>query len=187
MSSCSFGVWMDHGENAGHEFVVLAVWRQGEMYIIDEYVNPRATKPMDDAEAIVAMLAAHGLQWSDIDSWVGDVNSSGKSEAGSSVNAEIADAIGQITGHPKGRSPIRIEKPHKGPGSVQKRIRVLHSAILKGELAFHVRARRAIQCFGSHAGDEATKHAIDAVGYGAVQILESWQNVRVGDLRLRGR
>lgn len=193
LTAAEFGVFVDHGEKIGHEAAVLVVWqrpsgtRKGGVWVIDEYVNTTQTSPDEDAAGILSMLDRHGLEWSDIGLWVGDVNSGGKSVAGTSVNELLADAIGRATYHPAGQSPIWIDKPRKGAGSVEQRYRILNSAFLRGDLHVHSRCLMVKKCFTHFAGQEDLKHFVDAVGYGVVPVLESWKHPGWRALWLKGR
>jgi len=186
--SVQFGVWMDHGERAGREFVLLACWlERGPLYVLDEYVSERPTTELDDARSILAMLERNDLEWWDVDNWVGDVNTAGKSVAGSSVNEEIARYLGVLTGHPAGRTPFKIDKPSKAPGSVGRGIRTINSAFMRGQIYVLNRCHRLRYALQHSRGEEDLKHGLDALAYGAVPVVSRWSQSNVSRLRLRGR
>lgn len=162
-------VTMDHGEGAGHEHVVLLYHDATRVVAVDEYVNTRASAIEEDAQGIVAMLARNGLHPAAVDSWMGDVNSSGKANAGSSVNADLARAISALVQAP---GLVTIRKPDKRPGSVEYGTRLLNYALHRGDLSVCKTARTTARALWHHAedGDEYT-HAVDALRYGAVDLL----------------
>lgn len=162
-------VAMDHGEGAGHQHVGLLLYDDRRVIVADEYVNLKASAIEEDARGIVAMLARNGMHPAAVDSWVGDVNSSGKANAGSSVNADMARAIGALVGAP---SLVRIGKPDKRPGSVEYGTRLLNYALHRGDLDVVKVARTTARALWHHAedGDEYT-HAVDMLRYGAVDLL----------------
>lgn len=162
---------IDHGEGAGHEFALLLLWDGRRVVIADEYVNDRATTPEQDAPGIVAMLARNRAHPANVDEWVGDVNSSGKSGAGRRVNDDLGRAIGTLVEAP---SLVRFRTPNKAAGSVDYGRRLLNYALGRGDLLVCERAVRATRALWHHRedGDEYT-HAVDALRYGAVDLLRS--------------
>ena len=150
------------------------VWRTRDgrrVVIADEYVNDRATTPEQDAPGIVAMLARNRAHPANVDEWVGDVNSSGKSGAGRRVNDDLGRAIGTLVEAP---SLVRFRTPNKAAGSVDYGRRLLNYALGRGDLLVCERAVRATRALWHHRedGDEYT-HAVDALRYGAVDLLRS--------------
>lgn len=182
------GVWIDHGENAGREHALLAIIGPDAIYIVDEYVNPTHTDVVADAHGILGMLDYHKIVWSEVDSWVGDVNSAGKmSVAGRSVNEELALAIGAELGMRPGAAPIRIERPSKGSDSVERNLRVVNGGFLRSRLYVHARCKGLIKACRHFDGSEDLKHPIDALAYGAVPILLGWDRARCSHLVLTRR
>jgi len=185
-----FGLWADHGERAGREFIVLACWssRMRKMWLLDEYVNSKPTTPEEDAVGVLEMFARNGIDWTYIDSWVGDVNSSGKSVAGSPVNDELAKALAKLLGFREGDVPIVIDKPSKGRGSVERSIRLVNTAFMRGQLKVLPSATRLRHAYQHiRKGDEDLKHGPDAISYGATPIVMEWGSSGAGDLYLSGR
>jgi len=180
-------VTMDHGEGGGKQWVnllysrVLPPKKRGgdkvaQVVVVDEYVNPHATTPAQDAEGIEAMLSRNGLSILHVDRWFGDINSSGKSSAGASVNAEFESAFARRLGiGPDMPSPVSISKPAKSAGSVDFGERLLNYALLRRELLFveasTVRTQRIFWHYTK--GDQSTKHGVDTVRYGALDELRN--------------
>ena len=164
-------VTMDHGEGVGREHAVLLYHDATRFVVVDEYHNPHATTPEEDAQGVAAMLLRNGLSLLHVDRWRGDVNSAGKLGAGASVNDEMERAFAKMLGTE--RCPFRIEKAAKGAGSVAYGERLLNYALHRGDLSMCERARVTVRCAWHYRGpkDEDRKHAIDALRYGLADVL----------------
>lgn len=131
-------VSIDHGANAGKQAAVLSWWMDRETPypsggFLDEVVSDGTTSADDDADAILAMLARCGLQYDDVDAWVGDRTTGENRYLISKSNRELAEAMARKLRR-KPATMRRIVVPHKQAGSVR-----MGAALLKG--AF--KARRA--------------------------------------------
>jgi hypothetical protein len=163
----------DHGERPGAEFCLLAYqWEERDgvcLHVWDEYESQGRTTEQQDALRIEAMLGRHDLELLNVDDAVGDVNSAGKSRAGTSVNEEFEAAFALLSG--LGRPPFRIAKPSKGKGSVLKAVRIVNAAMLHGRLKIHPRCVRLLESVARWNGrDNDHKHAVDALLYLAGRI-----------------
>lgn len=191
------GVWIglamaDHGELAKHEHVIFAMVRKAvrkdktayaQVRIVGEYVSESRTSIDQDAAGIRIQLGEVATlledpKWSNPNawSWVGDINSAGKSGGGLTVNQALAAALGMRAD--------KIVKPNKSPGSVDEGLIRLAQALVEDPCPIRVRSVQSGQSKASapalwyamchHKGKEdATKHAIDALRYGVVPYLNT--------------
>lgn len=163
----SVTVAADHGELAGHEWVVVLLSQGSSVVVAAEYVNATATTPEDDARGIEAMLKSIGCPIARVDRWIGDTNSTGKRGAGRKVNDDLGAALAVL-----GRCPVRFAKPDKSSGSVDYGTRLLNVALHRGHLSVLSTCRKTIAAMWHHRedGDDHT-HAIDTLRYGVVSLL----------------
>jgi hypothetical protein len=162
----------DHGEGTGRECWLMIVYDRRHVVILDEYVNDKPTTPAEDVTGVLAMLTRRGAGVGAVDRWVGDVNSAGKANAGSSVNRDFEQAFADALELPA--CPFRIDKPHKGKGSVEYGERLLNVAFSAGELRVHERCKRTIRSMWHYVGpgvSEDIKHPIDTARYGVQPVL----------------
>lgn len=162
-----FGLGMDHGELAGSEAAVLALWDKSHISVIDTYVSQTATDPEQDGKAIRDMLTRHQLTPKSIDLAVGDINRAGKADAGRTVN-EMLEAHLQ---------PMQIQRARKGSGSIEYGVRLINVALRRGHLTVHERCEPVIRSMKHWRNDRATedlKHIIDGMRYLLVPILEDF-------------
>ena len=161
----------DHGESAGKEFFVLIRWTKDRVVVTDEYVNPTATKPMEDAQGIVAMMKRRGVPYARVKRWLGDANSAGKGNVGESVNGMLGAALASCFGI-AGRVPIVV--PAKGKGSVAYGEQVMNIAFDAQELWVHRRCVKFIACLRHYQATgprDPDKDGIDGGRYGIVDVL----------------
>lgn len=164
-------VAMDHGEKAGREHALLLYSNEQDVIIVDEYVNGKASNVEQDALGILSMLHRNKVHVSNVDRWIGDVNSAGKQSAGQSVNQAIAEAISKLAGAKSG-ALVQIRKPDKRPGSVEFGTRLMNYALHRGELYVCQAAKSTQRCLWHHKGEgDEFEHGIDALRYGAVDLL----------------
>jgi hypothetical protein len=182
----------DHGEGVGSEFWAMLVHDKHKIAVVDEYANTRPTKPSEDVPHILAMLMRQGANIAHVDRWVGDVNSSGKANAGSSVNRDFEAAFAAyLFPQQKGAvCPFEIGKPYKKPGSVEYGERLLNIALAANELLVHERCVKTLRALRGYVNPTKTadlKHPIDVLRYGAQPVLLDRKRPSYSKLYLRRR
>lgn len=183
------GLGVDHGEDVGREVALLCAFerdpKRPKVWFLDEYVSGGRTGIEADALGIVAMLERAGFGPEVVDEARGDTNSAGKSAAGYAINALLTEAIASLSGYPEHSPPFRIRPAKKGPGSVVYTSRLLHAAMVKGDLFIHPNCSSLIESFRhwrGPGGDQANKdlsHALDAARY----IGRSFLDTRAGGIQ----
>ena len=130
---------------------------------------------------ILDMLARWDLGPEAVDAAVGDTNSAGKSEAGYRVNQLLEQRIAVSVGLPPTSPPFKIRPARKGPGSVAYTARLLHSAMVRGDVRVHPNCERLIQGFrhwrgpGGNAQNKELSHILDAARYIGREYLDTRQ------------
>lgn len=162
------GIGIDHGELAGREAAVLALWSYEKklIWIVDEYISSSSTTPEDDAREIAAMLQRRGQTPAGLDMAIGDVNSAGKLAQGQSVNQLLEHEL----------PGLEITTPVKGPGSVDYRLRLVNLALRRGHLKVHPRCKGFVRYLRHYRGgkkDEELGHVGDGAGYLLVRVIEN--------------
>ena len=115
-------VGCDHGTQEGKQSAVLVALNdrgtdRPKVRILDETWQEGLTKPEDDAQDILEMLARHGLSYGDVDNWVGDVPAGSVRHEVRKSNADLRREFARILG-------IRLAKvrsfkvPKKGRNSM---------------------------------------------------------------------
>jgi phage terminase large subunit-like protein len=184
------GLGIDHGEDAGKECALLIAVERSDrqhprIWFLDEYVSPGHTGIDADAMAILDMIERAGLQPEAVDVAVGDHNSAGKSQAGYGINALMTESLARQCGRPESSPPFRIGPARKGPGSVIYTSRLLHAAMVKGDLKVHPRCKNLVNGFrhwrgpGGDSANRELTHALDAARY----IGRSFLDTRSGGLQ----
>jgi hypothetical protein len=168
---------IDHGEVAGHQHALCAIWKGNQLWILDEYTNLTATTPEEDAAGIAAMLKRNGIPLKSVDYAVGDTNTAGKSSYGGwrineALEAAFADRVGRRS------PPWRIVYPDKSAGSVDWGQRCINYACSRGDLRIHPRCTALITTLRNWKGkstgdsdDARLAHAADALRYLCVGTL----------------
>ena len=140
-------VTADHGEGIGREHWLVIAESPSASVVLGEWVNDAMTIPVEDAPAILAMLARVGVPLARVARWVGDVNSAGKADVGKSVNRLYEEAFAAAL---TARScPWRIESARKGAGSVEEGERAVNLAALERDGAWFVSATEPIRVLDS--------------------------------------
>lgn len=183
------GLGIDHGEDVGREVALLCAFerdpRRPKVYFLDEYVSQGKTGIEADALGIVAMLERAGVGPEAVDEARGDTNSAGKSQAGYAINTLLTESIATLSGYPEHSPPFRIKPARKGPGSVVYTSRLLHAAMVKGDMRIHPRCSNLVESFRhwrGPGGDQKNKdlsHALDAARY----IGRSFLDTRAGGIQ----
>ena len=173
------GLTWDHGERSHSEVCLLFAYDEAarEVWVIDEYTSQGRTTTEQDAHATLAMLDRHGLSVAAVTRARGDVNSAGKHSL-LSVNRLLEEKIAEALGLPPHAPPFRILGASKGPGSVTYGARVLNLALLSDRLRVSPRCHDLIEGLrhwkGTKTGaDGELSHALDALRYGACDLLDS--------------
>lgn len=120
------GSW-DHGVAAGKQVFVLEAFegREGtkpRAWAMDMDVRPGRSQPIEDARAAVEVLRRNGINWWEVDAWVGDRAAHDNHHVKRKDNDRLRAYMAEAVGVPFDRFP-RIEVPYKTAGSV-------HSGIL---------------------------------------------------------
>lgn len=115
-------VGCDHGTQAGKQASMLvAVKDRGtprpKVRWLAETVGEGLTRPEDDATNILQMLASRGLQWHDIDQWVGDVPTGSYRHEVKKSNTQLRQELALVLGVHVSRVP-RFAVPKKGRNSM---------------------------------------------------------------------
>lgn len=125
-------VGIDHGTQAGKQVAVLsavAVDDDGipRVWFWDEALSDGETTPEQDAAAILEMLRRNGLQYGDIDEWVGDRETGENKYAVRKTNLDLKRALAR-------RLKLSLEQvafihtPSKWSGSVDYGFRLMNAA-----------------------------------------------------------
>lgn len=177
------GFTLDHGEVAGKQAILLAVWRRSKVYILDVFVPDKGTTPEEDAYAMRRMLRRHGMDFREVDLTIGDTNTVGKGRANDEqrrlVNDVITDTVAKIHtdehGHGrKLRAPFRVKPANKAEGSVEWGWRIINRACKRGDLVIHPRCTLlidALRLWNGKKTDEPWPHLIDALRYLLMEVL----------------
>lgn len=183
------GLGIDHGEDVGREVALLCAFerdpKRPKVWFLDEYVSAGKTGIEADALGIVTMLERAGFGPEAVDEARGDTNSAGKSQAGYAINTLLTESIATLSGYPEHSPPFRIKPARKGPGSVVYTSRLLHAAMVKGDLHIHPRCSSLVESFRhwrGPGGDQKNKdlsHALDAARY----IGRSFLDTRAGGIQ----
>lgn len=130
LAGAFLAVGIDHGAKAGKQAAMLvALKEQGTLeprvWWIDEVQSDGYTDPAQDAAAILGMLRRHGLQYGDVDEWVGDRPTGESRYLVNKSNAEIRRELARLVGRPY-EELDRIHTPRKFAGSVTFGLRKLN-------------------------------------------------------------
>lgn len=162
-------IGIDHGEKASRQTAILiALMANGTIVCLDEYSSSTASTPKMDAVGIFKMLRKNGLEPEDISTWTGDVNTGGKMAPTKTVNQLLEAEILELTGQ-----SIKIIKPYKSAGSVDKGEYLINQALSENMLLFHTDCIKLRSSMLTYNGEENLKHPIDALRYALYPILEN--------------
>jgi len=161
-------IGIDHGEKATRQIALLiALMDNNTIICLDEYSSSTASTPKMDAVGIVSMLRANGLTPKDISAWTGDINTAGKMSPTHTVNQLLEKEILELT-----KQSIKIIKPYKSQGSVDKGEYLINQALSENMLLFHTDCIKLRSSMLTYNGEENLKHPIDALRYALYPILE---------------
>lgn len=178
------GLGIDHGEKAGREVALLALWQEEpvawagmstkrcRVHILDEYASKSATAIEEDAVELIAMIESHGMKVDDVDLAVGDTNA-GKAYQGTKINAQLEQAIAH---HLRlRRSPFRVQDAYKA--DMDFGLRLVNWMLRRGELTIHPRCTGLLKTLrhwqGKSTGEDGElKHMADTLRYLLAKITE---------------
>jgi len=169
-------VGIDHGIGAGKQVASLVAvsfdsQRRPVVHVIDECWSDGKTETVEDARAIIAMLARNGLSYEHIDRWVGDRSTQDVMALRRKSNAKLQRAIlHQLAIDATDERAKSIRVPKKWDGSVDYTFGLMNEAMAGARFTVHSRCGRFIEAASTWRGDRAAalKDALDPVRY-AVQ------------------
>jgi phage terminase large subunit-like protein len=143
---------------------------------IDEVALPDITTPADDARNIKAMLERHGLDYSDIDEWVGDRSTGqGRDQCGKD-NAQLrVQLLASYRISSNDKRAKRIHWPKKGTGSVYTGAHLMNTLYAENRALVHPRCKEFRAALLRFKGDtrDPYKDVWDAHRYGIEHELKS--------------
>jgi hypothetical protein len=177
-------IGLDHGSGAGSQVALLLAVGQGEkgskVWVLDEAWADESTTPEEDARSILRMLERNKMTIEHVDRWTGDIDHGGRRWGGRKSNRLLENAFERSLRVGINRLPFKIRTAKKGRGSVWYGARVLHSAMLRGDFCIRPRCKKTIESLqnwnGSQAADCEEKHAVDALRYGVVEMMQRAYN-----------
>ena len=143
---------------------------------IDEVALPDISTPADDARNIRAMLDSHGLDYRDIDEWVGDRSTGQGREQCGKDNAQLRiQLLAQYRLSSNDRSVKRIHWPKKGTGSVYTGAHLMNTLYAENRAMVHPRCKEFRAALLRFRGDtrDPYKDVWDAHRYGIEHELKS--------------
>ena len=179
------GVGIDHGAAAGKQAAMLVAVDGGKtaeprVWYIDEVTSDGYTTPAQDAEAIIAMLARHGLRYHDVDEWVGDRPTGENRHLVSKTNKDLRMQLARVARVPLAATKA-IRVPFKWSGSVMHGLRLMNGLFgtryddgLPAAMV-HPRCERFIEFCRVFAGDsrDKTKDIGDAGRYPTERLVSA--------------
>jgi hypothetical protein len=129
LSGAFLTVGVDHGAAANKQAAVLVAildrhTSRPRAFIIDEVVVEGITTPEHDAEQIISMLRRRGLNYGDVDQWVGDKPTGSDRYAINKSNKDLRREIAAQLGIPIVKT-LPIRTPKKWAGSLTYGMRIL--------------------------------------------------------------
>lgn len=173
----AFGVGLDHGTDIGKERAVLVAVEGGggprpRVWVLDEYVTDDATKPEDDAAAVLAMIDRAGIDYDDVTTWVGDIAAKARKRDAKKSNTEIRLELATLLGR-DGSSVRFIQTPFKSAGSVEKGCAQINALCDRGHFTVAPRCVETIRAMKQFNGNpkDPLKDVLDALRYIAVRMI----------------
>lgn len=169
-------VGIDYGTEPGKQRAGLTAINQEhdlepEVWAWDECGSEGMTTIEQDAADILAMLRRNGLQWYDVDEWIGDRSVEAQKMGVYKSNKLLAQHLAHQLGIPVSKFP-RIKTPSKYAGSVGFGFRLMNSTMAvqaDGSCRFHVHPRCTAfdEAAKSWRGrrEDAKKDPLDTVRY----------------------
>ena len=173
------GIGIAHGADAGSQVAILVAVFKGHkdkrprVHVLDEYTSGgEAVEPGRHARAILGMLRRNGMTHNSVDRWVGDRKYGGKRHGGKMGNSRLMRAFEVELGLPRGELPFTLRTAHKPRGSIYEGCSILHECMIRKNFTIHPRCQQVVRSLREFRfRDDSSKHAIDALRYGAVELL----------------
>ena len=169
------GIGIDHGADAGSQVAILVAvnpaGRYAEIHVVDEYVAG-AADPETHATEILRMLKRNGMDYHSVDRWTGDRKYGGKRWGGRMSNARLMRGFERILGFPMGGLPFRVRSAYKPSGSIYEGCSIVQEAMMRHKFSINAKCEALIRSLRLWSyQDDGHKHAIDALRYAAVPLL----------------
>ena len=127
------------------------------------------------------MIKRNGLEPLQINRWTGDRPHGGGKHGGRMSNSLLRSALEHVLDYPANSCPFRIHTAHKPRWSVYYGCQLISEAMVQGRFIVHPKCKRLIRSLSSWtlkksgAMDRLSewKHAIDALRYSVVPILDT--------------
>ena len=182
----TFSIGIDHGHTPSAQCAVLvAISDDRTIYVLDEYFaaggKDEQLTANRHARAIIAMIRRNDLDVLQINRWTGDRPHGGGKHGGRMSNALLRSALEVALDFPQNNLPFRIHTAHKPRWSVYYGCQLIHEAICQGRFVIHPKCQRLIRSMtswtvkktGAMDRNSEWKHAIDALRYACVPILDT--------------
>jgi hypothetical protein len=186
---------LDHGDgrNFSEAAYLVAVDDQPHwprIHVLDEYVSEGTTSEVEDAQALIAMLARHGLHWRELDEVHGDQSHPGRRDGASKKSNEDLQIalrhLDPLATRPRIRSAKR--GVGRGSGSVVLGIRFLHRSMVRDAFRVDERCVHLIKGLKRWKGaDDEYKHQIDALRYALCTHIFKRERPTTPKIRVSGR
>ena len=182
-----FSIGIDHGHHPNSQCAILVAISEDDktIYVLDEYFaaggKQQKSTARRHARAIVAMIRRNGLEPLQINRWTGDRPHGGGKHGGRMSNGLLRSALEHILDYPANACPFRIHTAHKPRWSVYYGCQLINEAQVQGRFVVHPKCTRLIRSMSSWTLKKSGgmdrlsewKHAIDALRYAVVPILDT--------------
>ena len=148
------------------------------VWYLDEVAEDDASDSILDARRILAMLARHGLSYTDVDEWIGDRSTGDGRQATSKSNADLRSQLlhqAGISGRDK-RAKF-IATPRKWSGSVHYGVGLMHELFVTGRALVNASCPKLALSLATFRGGyrEPVKDVFDAARY-PTERAAAWQS-----------
>ena len=148
------------------------------VWYLDEVAEDDASDSILDARRILAMLARHGLSYTDVDEWIGDRSTGDGRQATSKSNADLRSQLlhqAGISGRDK-RAKF-IATPRKWSGSVHYGVGLMHELFVTGRALVSTNCPKLALSLATFRGGyrEPVKDMFDAARY-PTERAAAWQS-----------
>ena len=198
-----FAIGIDHGTQPNTQIAIQCAIDVSDLstgyprvWILDEYVSGMAPAEAH-AAAISAMIRRAGLTPEKIHYWHGDTVHSGTgNKSGKMSNSLLNRAFERVLHYPPGRLPFKIITVKKPRGSVYHGCALLHSIMARRDFFVAPTAKSVIKSLMtwqirhvySKRGDDPLSHAVDALRYCVVPVIDrAWSSAPSSFQLLRSR
>lgn len=177
-----FCIGIDHGSNPGSQVAVLSCvdmrdQQNPRIFVLGEYTSGQAP-PEYHAQAILEMLKKYGVD-PNLALWTGDGEHRGRDQYRMS-NIMLMRAFESILGYPPRGLPFTVRRARKGRHSVYFGASILHAIMSRKHFWIRPECEQTIKSIQrwtmkrtqSARSRDADQHAIDALRYGLLPILD---------------